>query len=174
MLDYKFTGKELDAESGNDYFGARYYASAMGRWLSPDKPFADQHSANPQSWNLYSYTRNNPLTSVDSDGEAVRAVTALALQRIQSTVPSNVRSQVTADKNGMLKRSAIGGIESTDSNVRLLQQAVDASKTIDVTTAPALQGGAPKELVGQPFEYQSVADQKASLDTAGVDSSHFC
>jgi RHS repeat-associated protein len=28
-----FTGKERDAESGNDYFGARYYASTMGRWL---------------------------------------------------------------------------------------------------------------------------------------------
>jgi hypothetical protein len=30
------TGKERDTESGNDYFGARYYASSMGRWLSPD------------------------------------------------------------------------------------------------------------------------------------------
>lgn len=30
------TGKERDSESGNDYFGARYYASTMGRWLSPD------------------------------------------------------------------------------------------------------------------------------------------
>ena len=32
---YKFTGKERDAESGLDYFGARYYASNMGRWMSP-------------------------------------------------------------------------------------------------------------------------------------------
>jgi RHS repeat-associated protein len=31
-----FTGKERDSESGNDYFGARYYASSMGRWMSPD------------------------------------------------------------------------------------------------------------------------------------------
>ena len=30
------TGKERDAESGNDYFGARYYASSMGRFMSPD------------------------------------------------------------------------------------------------------------------------------------------
>ncbi|HET6207769.1 MAG TPA: RHS repeat-associated core domain-containing protein, partial [Terracidiphilus sp.] len=30
------TGKERDSESGNDYFGARYYASTMGRFLSPD------------------------------------------------------------------------------------------------------------------------------------------
>jgi RHS repeat-associated protein len=44
---YKFTGKERDAESGNDYFGARYYASSMGRFMSPDcdetdpVPYAD-------------------------------------------------------------------------------------------------------------------------------------
>lgn len=65
-----FTGHERDQESGNDYFGARYYASSMGRWLSPDKPFADQHAQNPQSWNLYAYARNNPLIIFDPNGEA--------------------------------------------------------------------------------------------------------
>ena len=30
------SGKERDAESGNDYFGARYYGSSMGRFMSPD------------------------------------------------------------------------------------------------------------------------------------------
>ena len=33
---YRYTGKERDSESGNDYFFARYYSSAMGRFLSPD------------------------------------------------------------------------------------------------------------------------------------------
>jgi RHS repeat-associated protein len=33
---YKFTGKERDTESGLDYFGARYYSSAHGRFLSMD------------------------------------------------------------------------------------------------------------------------------------------
>jgi hypothetical protein len=28
-----YTGKERDTESGNDYFGARYFASSMGRFL---------------------------------------------------------------------------------------------------------------------------------------------
>ena len=64
-----FTGKERDSESGNDYFGARYYASSMGRFLSPDDGsgvYSDP--TNPQSWNLYSYVLNNPLTGVDPDG----------------------------------------------------------------------------------------------------------
>lgn len=66
--EHHFTGKERDTESGNDYFGARYYSSSMGRWMSPDLPFADQDPANPQSWNLYGYVRNNPLNSIDNDG----------------------------------------------------------------------------------------------------------
>jgi RHS repeat-associated protein len=34
--NYKFTGKERDAETNNDDFGARYYSSQFGRWISPD------------------------------------------------------------------------------------------------------------------------------------------
>ena len=61
-------GKERDTESDNDYFGARYYRSGFGRWLSPDLPLADQDPADPQSWNLYRYAGNNPVNSVDNDG----------------------------------------------------------------------------------------------------------
>ena len=68
----EFTGKERHAETGLDYFGARYFSGAQGRFTSPDAPFADQFTANPQSWNLYSYTRNNPLKYVDPDGQSVR------------------------------------------------------------------------------------------------------
>jgi RHS repeat-associated protein len=66
---YQFTGKERDAESGLDYFGARYYASSMGRFSSPDPSglyLADP--TNPQSLNLYNYVLNNPLASIDPDG----------------------------------------------------------------------------------------------------------
>lgn len=65
---YKFTGKERDSESGNDYFGARYYGSTMGRFLTPDAPFADQHLTDPQSWNLYTYVTNQPLGHTDPSG----------------------------------------------------------------------------------------------------------
>jgi RHS repeat-associated protein len=70
---YHFTGKERDAESGNDYFGARYYGSSMGRWMSPDWsadpdpiPYADPE--NPQTLNLYGYLSNNPVSGSDPDG----------------------------------------------------------------------------------------------------------
>ena len=65
-----FTGKERDTESGNDFFFARYYGSAVGRFVSPDSG-VDQDEGNPQSWNLYSYVQNNPLSRVDEDGHSV-------------------------------------------------------------------------------------------------------
>jgi RHS repeat-associated protein len=71
--NYHYTNKERDAESGNDYFGARYYASGMGRFMSPDwsakeDPVPYAKLDNPQSLNLYGYVQNNPLTRVDADG----------------------------------------------------------------------------------------------------------
>ena len=63
----RFTGKERDTESGNDYFEARYYASSMGRFMSPDDPKFSEKS-DPQSWNLYSYVGNNPLSKTDPTG----------------------------------------------------------------------------------------------------------
>ncbi|MGD0941559.1 MAG: DUF4329 domain-containing protein [Terracidiphilus sp.] len=68
-----FTGKERDTESGNDYFGARYYSSAMGRFMSPDwsakaEPVPYAKLDNPQSLNLYAYVLNNPVGNRDPDG----------------------------------------------------------------------------------------------------------
>lgn len=70
---YKFNAKERDFEDGLDYFGARYYSSNMGRWMSPDwaaKPTAVPYAnfGNPQSLNLYNYVQNNPVTVGDPDG----------------------------------------------------------------------------------------------------------
>jgi RHS repeat-associated protein len=55
--NYKFTGKERDTESGLDNFGARYYASTTGRFISPDwalKPTAVPYAkfGDPQTLNL--------------------------------------------------------------------------------------------------------------------------
>jgi RHS repeat-associated protein len=73
---HKFTGKQRDGEDGLDYFGARYFGSTMGRFTSPDYAddddgpvsIPDYNPSNPQSLNLYSYVRNNPITNTDPDG----------------------------------------------------------------------------------------------------------
>jgi RHS repeat-associated protein len=67
----QFTGHERDPESGMDYMLARYYGSALGRFDSPD-PGSDIRSEEPQSWNLYTYVRNNPILLVDPDGRRIK------------------------------------------------------------------------------------------------------
>ena len=63
-----FTGKERDSESGLDNFGARYDSSQYGRFMSPDPGNAGVINADPQSWNAYSYARNNPISLTDPTG----------------------------------------------------------------------------------------------------------
>ncbi len=63
-----FTGKERDDESGLDDSRARFYSSAMGRFLSSDPENAGVILGDPQSWNGYTYARNNPLLYTDPDG----------------------------------------------------------------------------------------------------------
>jgi RHS repeat-associated protein len=69
-LDTKFTGQKRDSETGLDYFGARYFSGAQGRFGGADGPFNDQDPSDPQSWNLFSYGRNNPLVNFDPTGRA--------------------------------------------------------------------------------------------------------
>jgi RHS repeat-associated protein len=98
----KFTSKERDAETGLDYFGARYFSSAQGRFTSPDEfpggivdpftgtqvgqpgplPYAD--ITDPQTLNKYAYVRNNPLRFTDPDGHADSGVLDSVIEEIES------------------------------------------------------------------------------------------
>ena len=64
----KFTQKERDNESGLDYFGARYYSSAQGRFTSVDVSMESGRPIRPQSWKRYAYVLNNPVRLIDPDG----------------------------------------------------------------------------------------------------------
>ncbi len=70
-VNQKFTGQERDAETGLDFFQARYYTSGVARFMSPDPENAGADLTNPQSWNGYSYVSNNPMNSVDPTGLSV-------------------------------------------------------------------------------------------------------
>jgi len=60
---YKYTEKERDVETGYDYFGARYYDSRIGRWMSVD-PLAGKY---PQ-WSTYVYGADCPVYVTDPNG----------------------------------------------------------------------------------------------------------
>jgi RHS repeat-associated protein len=62
-IRYKFTGKEMDTETGYQYFGARYYNSDISVWLSVD-PMSDEYlSTSP-----YMYVLGNPIIFIDPNG----------------------------------------------------------------------------------------------------------
>ncbi len=98
-----------------DYFGARYYGSAQGRFSSPDplnpllsrrnneeaELFFLHYIAEPAHWNKYSYALNNPLRHVDSDGRfpqdlTIRNMTtSLARYASTSTIAQQLAVKIT-------------------------------------------------------------------------------
>jgi RHS repeat-associated protein len=111
-----FTGKERDTESGLDYFGARYYASSMGRFMSPDwsakeDPVPYAKLDDPQSLNLYSYVYNNPLSRNDPEGHCPWCVSALIGAATGAGVQVAV-NYITGRPLGehVLREAVVGGV----------------------------------------------------------------
>ena len=75
-LPYKFTGKELDPETGLYYFGARYYDPRTSVWQSVD-PILGQYLNgdgnggiyNASNLAIYTYSYQRPIIINDPDGE---------------------------------------------------------------------------------------------------------
>jgi len=122
------TGKERDAESGNDYFGARYYSSAMGRFMSPDwsakeEPVPYAKLDNPQTLNLYAYMRNNPLGGVDADGHEVleKPKPILCDKKVQDHMDSaqkqSTRDNIHADSHTQIEHGFTASSETTPPTV---------------------------------------------------------
>ena len=155
--EHLFTGKERDAESGNDYFGARYYASSMGRFMSPDwsakvMPVPYATMGDPQSLNLYSYVRNNPLTGVDADGHCdkngmlCQAWTWLTSNHSASASASATAAQGSASNGPLSATAKMGTAQAsasasygTNTSVSAKGSATLASTTINEGTHSTTQ-----------------------------------
>lgn len=72
---YKFTGKELDVESGLYYYGARYYNPAIGRFVTVDMLYNEY----PQSLNLYNYAACSPVNFNDPSGKWLNVAIGAAI-----------------------------------------------------------------------------------------------
>jgi RHS repeat-associated protein len=106
-----FTGKERDSESGLDNFGARYDASTMGRFMTPD-PLGG-HMEDPQTLNKYAYVRNNPTTLTDPTGLDIW------LQGCGKENSSTCQNNYvgTTDKDGNFTRTHLTGDQTNDATL---------------------------------------------------------
>lgn len=155
-LQPRSPAKERDTETGLDYFGARYYGSTMGRWMSPDwsaapvpVPYADL--GNPQALNLYSYVQNNPVTGVDPDGHF-----CLQLAKGDGDCAGLVETKPTVEKQN-----------PADMTTRqFLKEEVKG--VTDVTVTPVVNAVThPLDTIQQAFEGFSLMTKPSALKEAG-------
>src|SRR5262249_54214914 len=111
-----------------DYFGARYYGNALGRFITPDpKGIELRHLINPQKLNKYSYVLNNPMTLLDPNG----------------------MEEVTMQLNAFIQKESVGGFRgdnrsfSSDTHAR-----PRASVKVKIKTDTAKNHGNP--MIGKP------------------------
>ena len=147
---YKFTGKERDAESGYDYFGARFLSTQLGIWITPD-PLLDKYIfASP-----YMYCNGNPIKYVDPDGNAVHiAVGAVVGAFIGGTIagisamndPTLSRRQVMGKiAGGALSGAITGGAAAATGGLSF----IGTGGTIAASAAAGLIGESAGSAVSQ-------------------------
>jgi RHS repeat-associated protein len=160
-----FTGKERDTESGNDYFGARYYASSMGRFMSPDPfiPFnlkQDKFEAwisNPQHWNKYAYALNNPLKYTDPTGltETIYYFLNKNLTDTQKQFFNDHKDAILGAIAGKLKDAGIKDVVFKDGT------------TLSSSQQASIRENAPKGVAILSFANKSYSDWHPGSETFG-------
>jgi len=130
---HRFTGQISDEDStGLYFFHARYYDSALGRFISADTIVPEP--GNPQSLNRYTYSLSNPLKYTDPDGHnpILFGLAALGIAYVTGRVVWEVAMNVPV--LGQATRDILGGALVTDVSEAITAQA--AQQSVD----PALVG----------------------------------
>jgi RHS repeat-associated protein len=124
-LPFRFTGKEIDEETGLYYYGARYLDPKYSRWLSPDPALGEYIPSAPVNeeakkrngnlpgmggvfnlvnLHLYHYAGNNPVKFTDPDGRENKDALGIDIDQLQKTLDDDERPARTYLKQGDLEK----------------------------------------------------------------------
>ena len=111
FLPYKFTGKEVDQETGLYYYGARYLDPKYSMWISTDPALGEYISEmgkgnakdsgslpgmggvyNHINFHLYHYAGNNPVRFVDPDGRALHLLNKEQRKQVDATIKRTIQN----------------------------------------------------------------------------------
>jgi RHS repeat-associated protein len=153
---YQFTQKERDAETGLNYFEARYLGTAIGRFLSVD-PITHIDTPpillEPQRLNIYGYCENRPFSNVDPSGRvsvelAKYGATSIAVGvvGIALAIPTGgaslgVASAITL--SGAITGTALGSAALFASAFTNEKEGVEAKKGFEMASAVSSLAKAP-------------------------------
>ncbi len=133
--ELKFCGKEKDAVSGLYYYGERYYADWICRWVSPDPAGA------VDGMNLYEYAGNNPVNYNDPSGLAKSKGGTLRAEREKSKRTATTKKERKSTVRPRIKKATpqqkeqiIADIESGKVKV-----ASDVSSAVEMTKNAIVQ-----------------------------------
>jgi RHS repeat-associated protein len=148
--NYKFDGKERDAETSNDDFGARFYSSTYGRFLSADwsalpvaVPYANL--TNPQTLNLYAMVSDNPETFADLDGHVwlpCQDAPPPAPQDQNAASPQNT-TQIPPDQSVVTTPTAVPLLEKTMAEIdKVVEPLIESASELAAPIIGALSTAA--------------------------------
>jgi RHS repeat-associated protein len=154
----KFTGKERDAETGLDYFGARYFSAAQGRFTSPDwstnpQPAPYASLTDPQTLNLYGYVRNSPMARADADGHCFWDLCigeGIATYAAATAVVATAAYLMTPQGKESLRAAVVG-------TGALINKAAEGVQSL-ITKSEAKPG-----TLGKPDHQQTVQEEAAKI-----------
>ncbi|MBI1316460.1 hypothetical protein GC167_06320 [bacterium] len=161
---YQFNGKELDKETGWNYYGARYYASDWGVWLSVDR-LASKYPA----WSPYNFVMNNPINLIDPNGDSV-TVNGDQSRMFVKELNKRVGSELKIDrdkKSGRLSYELKGDGKSISQVAQLVMDAIDDDKimvNIDASESGIMSNG--KVVPGGAFLGTTLSTDGISVETS--------
>ena len=136
----KFTGYERDDESNLDFAQARYHNYNLGRFQSPDPLMASARRTNPQTFNRYSYSLNNPLKFVDPSGMLSGSTCPPVCREGQTVIGPDGTPWTYSSAQGTGTLATVNIVDTAQSMVLLDTPMSNPQTTIEQipTTPPAL------------------------------------